>query len=77
MTDWIGSPPRALNELEAFDAMRCFLEAYWERGGKESDDIALLIDILDRDAWANRMPMDRAQWDDFRNAVNSVLSKDG
>lgn len=74
MTDWIGAPPRNLNELKAFDAMRLFLEAYWERGGKQSDDLAVLLGNLDRGAWANGMPMDRAQWDDFRNAVNKVLA---
>ena len=26
-----------LNELEAFDAMRLFLESYWRRGGKADD----------------------------------------
>lgn len=71
--DWIGSPPRTLNELEAFDAMRAFIEAYWERGGKRSDDLAVLLGNLDRETWANGMPVDRAQWDDFREAVNSVL----
>lgn len=41
MSDWIGAPHRSLNELEAFDAMRAFLEAYWERGHKQSDDLAV------------------------------------
>ena len=77
MSDWIGSAPRTLNELEAFDAMRLFLEAYWERGGKQSDDIAVLLTNLDRDVWANGMPMDRAQWHDFRDAVSRVLSSRG
>ena len=71
--DWIGSPPRTLNELEAFDAMRVFIETYWERGGKRSDDLAVLLGNLDRETWANGVPLDRAQWDDFREAVNSVL----
>ena len=73
MTDWIGAPPRTLNELEAFDAMRGFLEAYWERGQKQSDGIAVLLTSMDRDTWVNGMPLDRAQWEDFREAVNSVL----
>lgn len=73
MTEWIGSTPRSLNELEAFDTMRIFLEAFWERGGKQSDDLAVLLGNLDRDVGANAMPLDRAQWDDFRSAVTKVL----
>ena len=49
--------------------MRGFLEAYWERGGKQSDDLAVLLGDLDRDAWVNGQPLDIAQWDDFRAAV--------
>lgn len=77
MTDWIGTAPRSLNELEAFASMRLFLEAYWERGGKQSDDIAALLGNLDRDIWANSMPLDVAQWDDFRQAVDTVLGNGG
>ena len=73
MTDWMGSTPRTLNELEAFDTMRFFLEAYWERGGKQSEDLAVLLGNLSREEWANGMPMDPAQWPDFREAVDHVL----
>lgn len=76
MTDWIGETPRTLNELQAFDAMRLFLEAYWERGGKQSDDLATLLGNLDREIWANSMPGDPAQWSDFRKAVSVVLAKE-
>jgi len=64
-----------LDELNAYDAMCAFLEAYWERGGKASDDIAVLLGSLNRDAWANGMPLDRAQWEDWRKAVEEVLRK--
>lgn len=74
MTDWIGETPRTLNELQAFDAMRLFLDAYWERGGKQSDDLAILLGNLDREIWANSMPGDPAQWSDFRKAVSGVLA---
>ncbi|MBC6981375.1 hypothetical protein [Caulobacter sp. 17J80-11] len=75
MADWIGSPPRQLDELTAFDAMRAFLEAYWERGGKRSEDLAILLSSLGRDVWANEMPGDPAMWSDWREAVDSVASK--
>ena len=74
MADWIGSPPRALDELTAFDAMRTFLEAYWERGGKASEDIAVLLSSLSRDVWADRKPGDPATWNDWRKAVDSVTA---
>ena len=73
MSDWIGKPPRTLDELQAFDAMRHFLEAYWERRGKVSDDIAVLPSDVDRDMWANGMPGDPALWNDFRAAVSEVV----
>lgn len=76
MTDWIGESPRTIDELQAFDAMRLFLEAFWERGGRQSEDIALLIDFIDRDVWANGMPGDPAQWDDFRRAVDRCLARE-
>lgn len=73
MSDWIGDPPRSLNELEAFDAMRAFLEAYWELRGKRPDDIAILLSDLNRDIWADGMPGDPASWNDFRQAVSRVI----
>ena len=73
MTDRIVPPPRELNELQAFDAMRHFLEAYWTRGGNRSDDLAVLLSNLSREMWANGMPGDPAQWNDFRAAVSEVL----
>ena len=43
---WAGEPIHRLTEFQAFDAMRSFLEAYWERGGKQSDDLAGLLGDL-------------------------------
>ena len=74
MTDWIGMSPRTLDELEAFDAMRIFLESYWRRGGKKSDDLAALLSDVARNVWTNEMPGDAAQWNDFRNAVSEVIA---
>ena len=76
MTDWIGESPRTIDELQAFDAMRLFLKAFWERGGRQSEDLALLLDFIDRDVWANGMPGDPAQWDEFRRAVDRSLEQD-
>ena len=66
---WAGQPVHQLSELEAFDAMRAFLEAYWERGGKQSDDIAVLLGSLNR---YGGPPLDIAQWHDWLDALGSV-----
>jgi len=69
MTDdaWAGQSKHQLTELEAFDAMRTFLEAYWERGLKESDNIAVLLGNLNREGGP---PIDIAQWHDWLNAIS-------
>ncbi|MBO9500034.1 MAG: hypothetical protein J7483_11325 [Novosphingobium sp.] len=72
MTDWTGRPLRTLDELEAFDTMRAFLEAYWERGGRRSDDIAVLLGSVNRGVGGNHPPLDAAQWADWRSAVDSI-----
>lgn len=67
---WPNHDMRSLTELEAFDAMRIFIQAYWERGSKTSDDIAnLLSDISRRPGLP---PIDIAQWNDWRDAVDKV-----
>ena len=65
---------RTLTELEAYDAMRAFLEAYWERGLKTSDDIAVLLGSVDRGV-DRGAPLDPAQWHDWREAVRQVMHK--
>ena len=76
MSDWIGSSPRTLDELAAFDAMRAFLEAYWKRGGEVSEDLAVLLSALDRDIWSDGGPGDPAMWPDWRKAVDATLAGD-
>jgi hypothetical protein len=72
MSEWTGEQLCYLDELEAFDAMRTFLETYWERGGRQSDDIAVLLGSLNRDVAPDGLPLDAAQWSDWRRAVDSV-----
>jgi hypothetical protein len=67
---WPREQLRTLTELEAYDTMRAFLEAYWERGLKASDDIAVLLGSTNRDAHG---PLDPAQWSDWREAVGKVV----
>ena len=75
MTEWTGTALHTLDELQAFDALRGFLEAYWERGGKQSEEIAALLGSLNRDRQGNHAPLDAAQWCDWRRAVEQVLSE--
>ncbi len=77
MNEFPTTEIRSLNELEAFDAMIAFIQAYWELRGKSSDDIANLLSDVDRNVWANGMPGDLASLGDWQAAVSSVLKTNG
>ena len=53
-----------LNEETAFRAMCAYIEAYWERGLRSSDDIAQLLSILHDDP---------ATPDDWADAIKKVV----
>jgi hypothetical protein len=55
--------------------MQLFLEAYWERGGSESEDIAVLMS--GRSFLPGRGTMDPAQWDGWLESVRRVLDDPG
>lgn len=59
-----------LSVAQGFDAMRRFLDAYWIRGGKHSDDIAALLGSLA--PAADKKPQDAAQWQDWLDAIKQV-----
>jgi len=78
-----GEPMRySLNELEAFDAMRTFLEAFWRRGGCKSEELANLLSWTNRQEWPSGKqlpdltgaPLDIAQWEDWLDAVAATKS---
>jgi len=56
--DFMGDPRNAcsFDKEVGFEAMKLFLEAYWERGGRTSDDLAVLLGSLDID------PAQRSDW---------------
>ena len=64
-----------LTEIEAFDSMRAFLEAYWERGLRESNEIAGLLSSLVR--LPDGFTADPAQWDDWLAAFRIVKDRKG
>ncbi|MBL8543365.1 MAG: hypothetical protein JNJ63_06105 [Hyphomonadaceae bacterium] len=68
---WATGGERTLTALEAFDAMRCFLDAYWERGGKQSADLAILLGSLNRNRAGREPPLDIAQWHDWLTAIDA------
>ena len=65
----------SLTPLEAYDAMFVFLEAYWERGGKSSDDIAGLLGSMNRTVFKDRVTADPAQWHDWIAAIEFAKRK--
>lgn len=60
-----------LTELEAFIAMRNYLEAYYER--TSSDDIACILS--DTQFFSEGETADPAAWQDWIDAVNKTLKE--
>ena len=67
-----------LTALEAFDAMRLFIEAYWMRGLKQSDDLRMVLSALNREIrmWPDGGPADPAMWSDWLRAIGAVKDVD-
>jgi hypothetical protein len=70
MTETIVEPKPSdtITVIEGFDAMRVFLATVWQRQGKASKDIAL---ILGGSRWADGSPADLAIWQDWLMAVRT------
>jgi hypothetical protein len=64
---------RLLSPDEAFRAMIKFLEAYYVRGGRKGDLATVLSDIQTN--CDDRLPADPAAWNDWLEAIRSVLEK--
>lgn len=71
-SDYPGDETPRLSVREAFDAARHFLEAYWERGLRSSDDIAVLLSSMNGEMTRDGRPIDPAQWTDWLDAVRRV-----
>ena len=74
---WTGELCPDLDELAAFDAMRAFLEAYWERGLRSDDGLAMLLGNLNRSVWADHGTADPAMWQDWKEAVALIKRRPG
>jgi hypothetical protein len=57
--------------------MRAFLEAYWERGLRSDDGLAMLLSNLNRSVWADRGTADPAMWQDWKDAVAIIRKRPG
>jgi hypothetical protein len=62
---------RLLSPDEAFRAMFKFLEAYYIREGSKGDLATVLSDI--QAIGDDRLPADPAAWNDWLDAIKSVL----
>lgn len=72
--DWAGAVGQ-ISVLEGYDAMFAFLEAYWERGMRSSDELAGMLGSLNREGggmFAAGPPLDIALWHDWLAAVAKV-----
>jgi hypothetical protein len=74
-----ASPGDEITVLDAFKAMRTFLERFWERGHRQDDTLANLL------SWTAMDPRttptgkvgtaDPAQWYDWVEAVTDTLER--
>jgi hypothetical protein len=62
----------SLTEQQAFDAMFLFLNEYWERGSRESEDLAALLGSLNRRLWADGTTADPAMAEDWKSCVQRI-----
>lgn len=61
-----------LTDLQAFNAMRIFLEGYYERTG--SDDIGSLLSDI-QFFGADKETADPAAWEDWIDSIKEVLEE--
>ncbi|HZW16556.1 MAG TPA: hypothetical protein VFF66_09915 [Brevundimonas sp.] len=64
---------RELSIREAYECMFQFLDAYWERGGKADDQIAILLGGMNLSA--DGVTMDPAMMSDWLASVRAVTGK--
>ncbi|MBR0749036.1 hypothetical protein JQ582_34415 [Bradyrhizobium japonicum] len=55
--------------IEAYDAMRIFVETAWRRMDKHQEEVAFLLAGL---KWADGSPVDPAMWQNWLAAAQSV-----
>jgi hypothetical protein len=68
-----NNPQKELTSLEAYKAMFSFLDAYWKRSGKNSEELAALLGSMALLPDGNSA--DPAQMEDWKKAVEQALSE--
>ena len=71
-SEYPGDDIPSLTAREAFDAMRYFLEAFWERGSRSSEGVGFPVERYGWSATRDGGPIDSAQWSDWLDAVRKV-----
>ena len=62
-------PNDTITLIEAYDAMRIFVEAVWRRLDRPQEEIAFLLAGM---KWVDGAPVDPAMWQDWLAAAQSV-----
>lgn len=59
----------ALDDEQAYEAMRVFLDAEWQQGGRASTGLAKVLSRLEYDD----SPSDSAAWIDWLHAIRQAI----
>lgn len=68
---WHRIGHRSMSALDAYEAMRAFLSAYWSRGGEQSRDIGIILGELKHEEATPRV----AQWNAWLAAVQTAKTQ--
>jgi hypothetical protein len=63
-----------LDAVLAYKAMVRFLENYYERGGRNDDEIAVLLSSMSTEIFQDGETADPAIWDDWLHAIGEVMA---
>jgi Tfp pilus assembly protein PilO len=63
-----------INERQAFEAMKVFLEEYWNQLGS-GNELRLLLSSLNNTSNRTGLPMDIAMWDDWQRICKEVVAE--
>jgi hypothetical protein len=63
-----------LDTVLAYKAMFRFLENYHERGGRNDDEIAVLLSSMSMEIFQDGETADPATWDDWLDAIEEVMA---
>src|SRR5882724_4741777 len=68
---WHRVGDRPISLLDGYEAMRAFLSAYWNRGGRQSHDIGMILGGLHRPEAGRGL----TQWNNWLKAVDAAQAE--